>query len=174
MSIIKRVAIVLILVGTVALVTSAGAFSAITADRAISAQSAPQDTAFIALEPTGNTVDDQNNPTLIGEIRNNIDQPATVTFTVESGYAGVSVDPQNGEQTLSPGETIDLEATCNPPNGGQSTTTVTVTFDAGGGDISVSSGTLTTQVAYDCPGRDGGPPGGGGPPGRGGGGPPGQ
>jgi len=151
----KRIGTAMVLLGALLLVVSAGAFATIEGNRDVAVQTAPDDSALIALEPTGNTVDSRGTATLIGQVRNNFDRSVAISFTANSGYSGITLDPQSGDTTLLSGEAFDIEATCDPPDGGTGNTEITVSFGASAENTDIADGTLTATVAYDCPGRPG-------------------
>lgn len=163
----RRIAGTLVVLGAFLVIVSTGGLTSVQADRGTFVDVATEDSAFVALEPTGNMLNPQTDPTVVGQIWNNFDVPVTVAFDVQSDFDGVAPDPASGETSLLPGETIDIEATCDPPNGGTGTATFTVTFDADGNSVRVSDGEFTMSVAYECQGNPGGP-GTPGPPGPGG------
>lgn len=72
-------------------------------------------------------------------------------------YEGVVTENQSRTVTLSPGETADVDATCDPPNGGTGTVEVVVTVtEADSGSAAIRDAELRAAFDYDCPGREGG------------------
>lgn len=146
-----RIGVVFVAFGVILAIVPTGSYSTIAGERSVGVSVAADDSALIALEGATGTVS-KGNPVSV-TLRNNLDSMATVTYeVVDSGALTVKTKQKQPVTTDIPsGGGVDLTAKCGPNTGaGPAETTLVISVDATAAGVTVSEGSVTTQVTYDC------------------------
>ena len=150
-----HVGVVVVALGVMLAIVPTGSYSTIAGERSVGVSVAADDSALIALEGATETVTKGGSASVT--LRNNLDSMATVTYeVVDSGALAVQT---NGNQPITEdipsGGGVDLTVKCAKGSGaGPAETTVALSVEATATGATISNGTVTTSVTYDC--RSGG------------------
>ncbi|SDL04545.1 PKD domain-containing protein [Natronorubrum texcoconense] len=98
---------------------------------------------------------DQNDPSGILTITNNVDESLALEVDVEFGESGL-VEADGFATELSPGSQTTYAVTCEPGTGAGETTVDVTVHSATGDRISIEQVTESYEIERDCPGQ--GPP----------------
>lgn len=156
---VSKLAVAVILVGAVLLAGPSFGFSSIAADRPMSVETAPEENALLGINATDETVTVSGNddtPTEIGTVSNNLDQVATISVAVEHIPNGSDDILQAGPfaDDVSPGDSTAATAEC-----ADSTTLgvedVVFRAQAEGSSVEVTNATFTASIDIQC-GQGGG------------------
>ncbi|KAB1187476.1 MULTISPECIES: hypothetical protein [Haloferax] len=146
-----RIGVVFVVFGVMFAIVPTGSYSTIAGERSVGVSVAADDSALIALEGATGTVS-KGSPVSV-TLRNNLDSLATVTYeVVDSGALTVKT---NGNQPittdLASGDGVSLTAKCGPNSGGgPAETTLVIAVEATATGATITDGTVTTTVTYDC------------------------
>lgn len=153
-----KLGVVLVVAGALLLAGPVFGFSTLAADRGVNVGTAPTEDALLAIQPTGETPDQQNDAEVL-TITNN----AGERFDSLDAQAEIVSDPNGAlaisdgfDSSLDPGAQTGLGLTCD--SGGTGQATVEVTADAFGATLAVEGIAYTHSFSYSCTGNGGGGP----------------
>lgn len=164
---LRRVGLLLVVVGALALVTQAIAFSSVSANRTAELTVVDDPNAYLGMENASDLgVGTFNGTENVSRITNNLNQDlhtldVDVTITNDNDSLVVS-DGFDG--SLPAGDSTKLELSCDRGRRGTATVQVEV-IRASGATVEIEGASITFDLEYDCTGGGVGPPGGGGQPG---------
>ncbi|WP_323190278.1 hypothetical protein [Halostella sp. PRR32] len=164
MTVLKRLGVVLLVVGALILAAQSSGFTTSAADRGVNVNAAAPENAFLGLHDDGYAGGEIRNyecvwffcytdeqPQEVVTVHNQFDQNVTVTEATVDGGTGDLFEVRSTPETLAPdgSDTIELGCTGDVEESGQ--TDVTVRVSAEGDSVAVDGAAVTAEnVQYDC------------------------